>query len=623
MQPPRAVIEVIDHRGPDGEGWREFAAPAGLVVLAHRRLAIIDTSSAGNQPMSFGDGRYWIVYNGEIYNYLELRSMLESAGITFHTRTDTEVLLAAYAHWGGDCLHRLNGMFAFAIWDEQEKTLFAARDRFGIKPLYLHQTKAGFALASEIKQFACLPEFSPRLNAARAFDFLTSGITDHSAETLFEGVRQVRGGEYLRTVVRDDRLSDLEIRRWYSLPDKPEAVFDKVQAADRLRELLTDSVGLRLRADVPIGSCLSGGLDSSSIVCLINQALKVKESTDIQTTISACYDDSPVDERQYIDLVLSATGVGNVKVFPQHLGVFQGLDKLAYHLDEPFGSTSIFAQSEVFRAARENGIKVMLDGQGADEQLAGYHTMYGAYHASLFKGLRWRRLLRELNQQRRRHGVELKAQILGLLEAGYPRTLFSLYRRTGRSVLPPWLRGEAWAGEDMPVLPKHAAAVASGLQAPSTLKGLCRADLLCTGLPKLLRYEDRNSMAHGVEARLPFLDFRLVEFLDGLGERFKIEDGETKRLLRVAMRGVLPEKIRSRSDKIGFATPEADWIRGPLRDDALSAVANARTRFPALFDSAAMSKHVSDMMDGRKPFDFSLWRIISLEAWGRVFQVTV
>jgi asparagine synthase (glutamine-hydrolysing) len=623
MQPPQAVVKVIEHRGPDGEGWREFAAPAGRVILAHRRLAIIDTSSAGNQPMSFGDGRYWIVYNGEIYNYLELRTMLESVGITFRTRTDTEVLLAAYAQWGGDCLHRLNGMFAFAIWDEQEKILFAARDRFGIKPLYLYRTRDGFGLASEIKQFACLPEFTPRLNSARAYDFLTSGITDHSAETLFEGVRQIRGGEYLRTVVRDDRLSDPEIRRWYSLPDEPEADLTKAQAADRLRELLTESVGLRLRADVPIGSCLSGGLDSSSIVCLINEALEVKESTDIQTTISACYDDSPVDERHYIDMVLSATGVTNLKVFPQHLGVFQGLDNLAYHLDEPFGSTSIFAQSEVFRAARNNGIKVMLDGQGADEQLAGYHSMYGAFHASLFKGLRWRRMLRELKHQRRRHGVSWKAQVLGLLEAGYPETLISLYRRTGRSVLPSWLRGEAWAGDNMPALPKHAAAAAAGLRPPSTLARLCRADLLCTGLPKLLRYEDRNSMAHGVEARLPFLDFRLVEFLDGLGERFKIEDGETKRLLREAMRGVLPEKIRTRSDKIGFATPEADWIRGPLRDDALSAVENAVTRFPVLFDSAAMSKHVSDMIAGRKAFDFSLWRIVSLEAWGRVFRVTV
>ena len=294
MQPPRSVIDVVVHRGPDGEGWREFCTPVGAVVFAHRRLAIIDTSSAGDQPMSFADGRYWIVYNGEIYNYLELRATLSSHGFEFRTRTDTEVLLAAYAHWGEECLHRLNGMFAFVIWDDHEKTLFAARDRFGIKPLYVYRTKAGFGLASEIKQFTCLPEFVPRLNLARTHDFLSTGLTDHSAETLFEGVRQIRGGECLRTVIRSDRTPNPEVRRWYTLAEESTSGLNESEASDRLRELLTESVGLRLRADVPIGSCLSGGLDSSSIVCLINEALKVREAMSIQTTISACYDDSPL-----------------------------------------------------------------------------------------------------------------------------------------------------------------------------------------------------------------------------------------------------------------------------------------------------------------------------------------
>jgi asparagine synthase (glutamine-hydrolysing) len=377
-----------------------------------------------------------------------------------------------------------------------------------------------------------------------------------------------------------------------------------------------------LRADVPIGSCLSGGLDSSSIVCLINEALKVREAMSIQTTISACYDDSPLDEQHYIDMVVEATGVANTKVFPQHHGVFEGLSKLAYHLDEPFGSTSIFAQSEVYRAAGERGIKVMLDGQGADEQLAGYHTMYGAFHASLLKRLRWVSLFRELKQQRRRHGISRKEQVIRILETGYPASLLAIYRLTGRCVSPPWLQGEAWTGLDMNLLPKHTAAIASGLQPPSNLADFCRADLLCTGLPKLLRYEDRNSMAHSVEARLPFLDFRLVEFLDGLGERYKIVEGETKRILRKAMRDVLPPPIRDRMDKIGFATPEADWLRGPLRDETLTAVADASTRFPGLFDDTALSIHVSDILASRKPFDFSVWRIVSLGAWGRAFHVT-
>jgi len=598
----KAVLTAVAHRGPDGEGWERHDTAAGPLILGHRRLAIIDTSAAGAQPMT--TGALTIVYNGEIYNHLELRAELEGKGRTFRTRSDTEVLLAAWAEWGEGCLSRLNGMFAFVLWDRERNLLFAARDRFGVKPLYFWAAPTGgLAFASEIKQFKALPEFSARLDAAAGRDFLAWGLFDHSARTLFDGVRQLRGGEC--AALRLEPGATPTIRRWYT-PPRPGALdIGADEAVERFRAVMADAVALRLRSDVPVGSCLSGGLDSSAIVCLAAKRLGQP-----MVTVSACYDDAAIDERRFIDVVNHAAGTRPVHVFPDGADLPGLLDRLVHHQDGPFASTSVFAQWCVFQAARQSGVPVMLDGQGADEQLAGYHPAFTAFHAGLLRSLRLPTLVRELAAQRRRHGTSPGWQAAVLARALLPESARQALRGVRGLGSPDWLRPEFAVGGHRP------------LPATASLERLIESQMLETSLPMLLHYEDRNSMAHGIESRLPFLDWRLVELAVGLGARHKIVDGETKWLLRAAMENVLPPEIRHRQDKIGFATPEKSWLAGPARALVRDALAEAASRFPAIFATPALARLERDTLSGARPFDFTLWRIVSFAAWGRVFGVT-
>jgi asparagine synthase (glutamine-hydrolysing) len=401
----RAMTRAVRHRGPDGEGFASFGAdatatpwlsdetppgvagareaPSGAVLgFGHRRLSILDLSIAGHQPMPDARDECWLIFNGEIYNYVELRAELAGRGHAFASGTDTEVILAAWREWGAACLDRFNGMFAFVLFDRRTRRLFAARDRFGVKPLYLWRTPSGgLALASEIKQFTAHPQWRARLDGQRAYDFLNWGICDHTRHTLFAGVQQVRGGEYLLAPLDD--VPRVEPQRWYELKSAPFAG-DFAAAGARFRELLDDSIRLRLRADVPVGSCLSGGLDSSSIVCTMRAQLGERAPA-LQNTFSAYSDVARFDERTYIEEVAAATGAERHAIVPSPDTLLTELDALTWHQDEPFGSTSIFAQWCVFRLARQNGVVVMLDGQGADEALGGYHGYFGPRLAGLLR----------------------------------------------------------------------------------------------------------------------------------------------------------------------------------------------------------------------------------------------
>jgi asparagine synthase (glutamine-hydrolysing) len=650
----RAVQAAVRHRGPDDEGIVCFRgadlAPAVLggadtprtvhaaglsytplsgdaeaagasLALAHRRLSIIDLSPTGHQPMCDAERRCWITYNGEIYNYVELREGLRDLGHAFSTPSDTEVMLAAYRQWGRECLHRFNGMFAFVLIDRARRRLFAARDRFGVKPLYYWVSPEGLiAFASEIKQLTVLPGWRARVNGQRVYDFLNWGVSDHTDETLFDGVFQLRGGEALELDIsgrphRAEPGGRLPVHRWYELAGRPFSG-TLAEAGQEFRRLLTDSVRLRLRADVPVGSCLSGGLDSSSIVCVMNGLLRERDAQALQKTFSACAAVKRFDEREFIDEVVEHTATDARYVYPRLEELFGMLDRITWHQDEPFGSTSIYAQWHVFKLAAESGIKVMLDGQGADEQLAGYHGFFGARYGGLLRGLRWLTLLREIRAARALHGYPashgLKHAVNGLLPERLRQPLRRLAGRPSNSA--PWL--------DMAVLradpgdPLRAVDAA----ASSSVAAMSRAQLTATSLPMLLHWEDRDSMAHSIEARVPFLDYRLVEFVLGLPEEHKIAGGVTKRVLREGMRGVLPEKIRARADKLGFVTPEEVWVKeeGTARfRHALEAGVEASG---GILKPEAL-KVLDGMVEGRQPFSFLVWRLISFGAWMRVFSV--
>ncbi len=611
------------HRGPDGEGY-VYLDPAGALsplavgeddgeagaegrhalAMGHRRLAIIDLSDTGHQPMSLADGRYWVCYNGELYNYLELREELAAKGHRFLSRSDTEVLLAAYAEWGEACVSRFNGMFAFAVWDAPRRRLFCSRDRLGEKPLYYHWDGARFAFASEIK--ALLPACGRRAADDRAlFDYLDEAILDAGDHTFFAEIRQLPPAHSL--IVEEGAL---RVVRYWGLPEGGPAAEEPLSFADavgRLRELFEDAVRLRLRSDVAVGSCLSGGLDSSSIVC-VAQALRGHDAP--LQTFSSCFEDPAYDERVFILPVVSHTRSHAHFVFPDPKELLEQMMRLIWHQDEPVGSTSIFAQWAVMRQARQHGVKVLLDGQGADEQLGGYHRAFGAWFADLLCRGDLRGFAVELSAYRRVH-PSLPKELLATL---------------GRSLLPaPVVRairgrmtGSArWMGADFRrTFCPRAEEERKGL---THLRAFERGLLAGNGLRALLHYEDRNAMAFGVEARLPFLDHRLVEFLDTLDPTYKLREGQTKRVLREAMKGLLPEPVRLRRDKMGFVTPEAQWFRGPLSDYVREVLSDRRTRERGYVNTEAALRAFDAHVAGRINLSRAIWRWLNVELWCRRF----
>ncbi len=625
LTPDQRYLDIIAHRGPDGQGFNVFDSESGPITLGHRRLAIIDTSTTSLQPMQYADGRYWLVFNGEIYNYREIRAELEAKGYAFRTLSDSEVLLAAYGEWGEACVGHFMGMFAFALLDRPAGRLFLARDRFGIKPLYYATTREGLAFASEIKQLLELPGLSRGANIARLFDFASTGITDHTSDTLFSAVHQLRGGERLTVDLATFKPGmTIAPERWYHLP-KPGAVrMNAKEAAEEFLHLLDSSVGLHLRSDVPLGSCLSGGLDSSAIVSLASRRLAGEAGGGHMHTVSACYAEKRVDERPFMEAVVTSSQCQPHYVYPRYEDAFALAEKITWHQDEPYGSTSIFAQWSVFAEARRNGITVMLDGQGADEQLAGYHGGYGYHLNTLLRAGRLPELVRTILGWQRDHGVSAKQQLSLLLGPILPGRLRNLaFRARVGHQQHDWLGSEAFQALRPLKSAFQTALDREGLPAVHDIGGLCQAMVQATNLPMLLHYEDRNSMAHGIEARVPFLDHRLVEFTIGLGNEHKMVGSWTKSVLRQALRGLMPEVICDRRDKLGFTTPEQEWFRGPLRAAILDGVEETLRRFPTLFNPEGTRRLVEDSLAGRRPVDFTLWRIVNVGIWGKVFGVTI
>ncbi|MBG52049.1 MAG: asparagine synthase (glutamine-hydrolyzing) [Rhodobiaceae bacterium] len=621
----RSRIDIIEHRGPDGDGWKEWDTQLGKLALGHKRLAIIDTSEAAAQPFVYAGNRYHLVFNGEIYNYVELKEQLAGRGHVFTTHSDTEVLVAAYAEWGSACLDRLLGMFAFVIWDVQAQTIFVARDRFGIKPLYYVNSPAGLAIGSEIKQLLDLPGGERRLNAARAIDFLSEGLLNHSSDTMFVGIQQVRRGEAFELDFGQWSPGEpLPIRRWYRLPEVGSLVLSEAEAADRFYELMEDSIRLHLRSDVPIGSCLSGGLDSSAIVCLMRQELESNGAGDNLNTISACFDEASVDERKYISVVNDHTRASSHYVFPSPEQAFGDAEKITWHQDEPYGSTSIYAQWSVFQEAKRLGIKVMLDGQGADEQMAGYHGAFGQYSAELWSRRQYLELMKLFRERQKLHGISIKQQMMTTLLPLLPPVIRGAALRLRQQVVQHnWLDAPVFHGLNRKVSGFSQALQENGLSDVNSIGNLSAALTDSLNLQMLLHWEDRNSMAHSIESRVPFLDHRLVELNIGLGSAHKIKGAETKRILRVAMRNTLPGEILNRHDKLGFATPEEVWFKTVMRNDVLRGVEDTLSMFPDLLNREGTLALTKDMLDGRMPFNFVPWRIVSLGIWARLFKVSM
>lgn len=591
--------------------------PGGGVVLGHRRLSILDLSPHGHQPMSYR-GRLWAAYNGEVYNFAELRRELEGLGHRFASDTDTEVILAAYEAWGPACLSRFNGMWGLAILDLERRTLFLARDRFGVKPLYLRAANGRLAFASEIKAFSALADWAPRANLPRLLDFLVWNVCDHGAETMFDGVVQVPPGHCALLDVSSvlsggGEVPAVRTAPWYELPAEGAQPPDDAAAA--LREVLEDAVRLRLRADVPVGSCLSGGLDSSSIVCLMSAELARVGGGPVRT-VTARSAEREYDEWAYAGAVVERAGATPVVVTPEPDKLFADLDRLVWHQDEPFVSSSIFAQWCVFEAARRAGVVVMLDGQGADETLCGYRGFFGAYLASLLRKGRLVAWAREVEAMRRTIGFG-RVRLAGYTAAYLWPAAIGLVGRLDRRAY----ADRGWIGA------RHAAAFAddpvrrSGGR-PSSLRDMSVAQVRATNLPMLLRWEDRNSMAFSVEARVPFLDYRVVELALRLRDVDKVGGGVAKAVLRRSMRGLVPDAVLDRRDKMGFVTAESVWMRRDRADAFRAELVRALDALPGVVDRSILDRF-DDVRAGRRPFDNRFWRVLCAGRWAERFGVSV
>jgi asparagine synthase (glutamine-hydrolysing) len=615
-------IDTIQHlTGPDsaiaGPSIETFNEPVNL-LLGHRRLSILDTSPLGHQPMSNKDRTLWVMHNGEIYNFLELREELKSLGHQFRTNSDTEVLVTAYEEWDEKCLGKLNGMWAFVIYDRRKNALFVARDRFGVKPFYYYHDNDYFAFASEIKALIKLPFIEKQINPRAVYDYLVLNLNEHEEEGFFKDIFELQPSHAFYY-----DLSTHTMKKWkyYSLSYIDSwGKFDQEQFkqyANRTRELLFNAVSLRLRSDVPVGTCLSGGIDSSAIVCLINMMFKenkMDQLGDKQKVFTVGNHLQSIDETKWAKTVVDQTKTSWFQTFPNSDQFIKDLENLVYTQDIPFGSTSLYAQYRVMKLAKENGIKVLLDGQGGDELFTGYQTCYGTLYAEILKALAWVDLYRELK------GIQNSP-----INKKY--LLLSLVRQFGIRFAPISLitsalkfrkRENKYLTDDFFVENRYRVEEVKEIVSMSLNKMLHQ--YICgLSLKPLLRYEDRNSMRFSIEARTPFADdINLIEYVFQIPSIYKIYSGWSKYVLREATKGILPESIRQRKDKIGFATPEYIWLN-EKKEEFRSYMSSDIDNF---FNVKKIQNDWDELLGSQSKTGITnIWRFINLAVWKKVYVV--
>jgi asparagine synthase (glutamine-hydrolysing) len=623
LQSMISINRLASHRGPDGEGYWLYdgGIPAGewfgqsdisnnltrkgLVGLGHCRLAIIDLSDAGLQPMSSVNRQQWIVFNGEIYNYLELRSELRQLGYQFHTDTDTEVILVAYNQWGTACFNRFNGMWGLAIVDLEKRLLVLSRDRLGIKPLYYWLDDNSIAFASEIKQFFGVPGFVPRANLNAVVEYIDTGY-EIPPETFFQHVKAFPPASFAEIPL--DAVTEPQARRFWEIDDLLPIAQSQSDAADQLRYLFEDAVNLRLRSDVPVGVCLSGGLDSSLIYGQIQNLTTNKEATH---AISASYHEKQFDESPFVELVLGKHGGQVHYTFPDARSFLDDFDAFIYQHDEPPGAISQYAAWAVMRLARQNQVPVLLNGQGGDELFSGY---WPAYYLFLRHNLL------------KAPGMVVSHLLQALLPGGNPELLreipahFRQYmvrkNRANRKVLSknlldshPYQR-QNWVSQAQKLRPEN----------------YRWGEISRIHLPRLLKWDDRNSMAFAIEGRYPFLDYRLVEFAMKLPVEMNFHAGWNKYLLRISLGRLLPDAIQWRRSKVGFVTPQSVWLQTTLKPTFFNWAKNPSASLCQVIDCKKLKQLARELLSSKSIHPMNenqhlLFRLFALDAWLRRYKV--
>lgn len=628
--------DAQSHRGPDGAGIQHFAEHR--LYLGHRRLAILDLSERGHQPMSYAEGRYWLTFNGEIYNFIELRRELEGLGHSFLSDSDSEVILAAYAQWGEDCQSRFNGMWAFAIWDAQRAELFLSRDRFGVKPLHYSLDQNRLAFASELKAFLALPWIDGRFDDALLRETLSNiNGYENSPDSLLPGVRKLLAGHCLRVTA----AGDARVRRWW---DTRTAVVTSqgdfsAQTAE-FRDLFFDACRIRMRSDVPIGTSLSGGLDSSAVAATIATIGRSENpdhaASDWQRAFVACFPGTNLDEERYAREVVETFHLKPHYYAIDEREALSNLESVIFAYESIYWVPLVGPWS-IYREMRAHGVVVSLDGHGADELLGGYHFFIERELQALltgrFKLSRYRDLKRTLADLSGGSAESLQIGLWGDMRLVARQALGRTRLWQIASRLRAALRAAADGNRELMQSLGEQSLLAPLGSAPrlydeardtryGELSPLSRALQLWfhdSVLPTLLRNYDRASMANGVEVRMPFMDWRLVAYAFGLPDESKIGHGYTKRVLRAAMSGLLPESIRLRTNKIGFTSPLDQWMRGALREWVMDCVADQAFQQSLVWNGGSVRKAVDQAMAGQRGFQ-AIWPILNAYALQRGFQ---
>ncbi|TAN03008.1 MAG: asparagine synthase (glutamine-hydrolyzing) [Rhodanobacteraceae bacterium] len=596
------LSDSMRHRGPDDEGLFVHEN----VGLAFRRLSIIDLSRSGHQPMESDSGRFVIVFNGEIFNYLELRAELEALGYKFRSNSDTEVLLNAYIEWDVACLDKFNGMWAFAILDKHTGRFFCARDRFGVKPLYYLRTAKCMVFASEVAAILRSGIVRPAVDRSTVAQYLFFGDLDCGEGTFYEGITAVAPGTWMSI----DGGGRIRSGAYWKLPDDVAAKPD----FDELYELFHDGVKIRLRSDVPVGVFLSGGLDSTSILCAAARQLGRDAPISAFAFMSPDYDES-----RYIADTIAQTGAELVRLDVDSSKLWDELTRMVEYQDGPVHTPSALIGFCLCRLAASRGIKVILNGQGADETLAGYPNYFANYWQSLLGGLQFLKLLAQLEDYGGQHHIRTMLLLRRVIARFVKVKLNRVYAYQWVAAMHHRRSFRAHPFYDPALVDSlphfHACAGNGGLDEA------LRRSVTISPLPLYLRVEDRNSMAHSIEVRLPFLDYRLVSAVMRIADVRKLEGFWNKILLRETMRGRIPESVRVRPDKMGFATPDAKWIRSWAGE--IEAIFRSRTFAErGFFNVPNLLAALRDHVNGVRECHEDIFRAVQVEQYLRIAERT-
>lgn len=595
------MAESLFHRGPDDSG----IYVDGSVGMGFRRLSILDLSEAGHQPMVSADQQYVLVFNGEIFNYVELRSELRGLGYEFRSSGDSEVLLAAYREWGRECLSKLNGMWAFVIFDRRRRCLFGSRDRFGVKPLYVSREGGVVQFASEIKALRASGYMKAEINWKIATSFLVEGRLDSQRETFYEGIEQIPPGSGFEVGL------DGAWQQWsfWSLDNLPPSLVE--HPAERFADLFEDSVRIRMRSDVPVGVCLSGGLDSTAIICAAARQQGERALAPTEALQAFCYMAKEFDESKYIADTLAQTHAQLRQLETSPSELWSDLRKLLWFQDEPVHTMTAVVGYQLMRLAASHGIRVVLNGQGADETIAGYSSYFQDYWVSLIRQGRLGEAWRAIVEYTQAHGGSARQRFAGAAARCFSWELqkVRVYRDWALARRQAALRRNSWFSQE---LLSHVTNE-TGSPPVATLSHALKQSVISAPLPLYLRIEDRNSMAHSVEARLPFLDYRLVSLICGLPDEWKVRGPWNKYVLREGMRGRIPESVRGRVDKMGFPTASRKWFAHDLHEPLRDVLGSQAVRERGIYNAKTILADLDRHRKGEADFANRLFHVAEFE----------